>query len=144
MIKLENCDSEKNIMSDSGQQRNMLVIRYDGVNKIIPLDEILYIESQNHKVILHKKEENLEFYARIGDLERELKERFFRIHKGYLINLIHVDRYSRMEVTLVNNDRLPISKYRYTDFVNAYLQFMEQREGQKLNYSNAKIKGGIL
>jgi len=128
MIRAELCNDEK-VRSEAEQTKKMLVVRYDGVNKIIPLDEILYIESQNHKVILQKKEEKLEYYARIGDLEKELQGRFFRIHKGYLINLMFVDKYSRTEATLENNDRLPISKYRYNDFVNAYLQFMEQREG---------------
>lgn len=129
MIQIERCNDEKNITSEAEQQKKMLVIRYEGANKIISLDDIYYIESQNHKVVLHRTEGNLEYYAKIGDLEKELQERFFRIHKGYLINLAFVDKYSRAEVTIVNKDKLPISKYRYTDFVKAHLQFMEQKEG---------------
>lgn len=117
------------IIAEAEQRKKTLVIQYEGTSKTIPIDDIYYVESQNHKVILHRKEGNLEYYGRIGKLEEELREQFFRIHKGYLINLIFVDRFSKTEVTLANNDKLPISKYKYADFVKVYLRFMEQREG---------------
>lgn len=126
MIRMEIGDDEKNIPSRTEQRKKMIVIRHERANKIIAVDEIYYIESQNHKVILHRKDGDLEYYARIGDLEKELNEQFFRIHKGYLINLAYVDKYSRTEIALVNDEKLPISKYKYNDFVKTYLQFMGQ------------------
>lgn len=96
-------------------------------NKTVPLDSIYYIESRNHKVILHLKEGLFSYYARIGELEDELTDQFFRIHKGYLINLSYVDSYSRTEVELTNGERLLISRYKYADFVKAYLRFVKGR-----------------
>lgn len=119
----------RQILTETEQRKKLLVIQYEGANKTIPIGDIYYIESQNHKAVLHKKSGKLEYYARIGDLEEELQEQFFRIHKGYLINLAFVDKYSKTEVTLVNNDKLPVSKYKYADFVKAYQRFMEQGEG---------------
>lgn len=106
------------------QHKKMLIIQYANTSKAIPLDNIYYMESQRHKVIIHMKTGELEYYAKLGDLEQELQGRFFRIHKGYLVNLAYVDEYSRAEVTLVNGDKLMISKYKYSDFVKSYLRFI--------------------
>ncbi len=63
-----------------------LTMQSSSVSRTIPLDDIYYIESSNHQVILHLREETLAYYARIRDLEEKLRDLFFRIHKGYLVN----------------------------------------------------------
>ncbi|MDE7253117.1 MAG: LytTR family DNA-binding domain-containing protein [Acetatifactor sp.] len=113
------------------EKKKTLIIQYAGANKAIPLDNIYYMESQSHKIVLYIKDREqaglrrLEYYAKIGELEEELQGRFCRIHKGYLVNLSYVDEYSRTEIILTNGDKLPLSKYKYEDFVKAYLRFMQ-------------------
>ena len=94
-------------------------------NKIISTDDVFYIESQNHKILLHTKNGIFDDYARIRDLEEQLQGQFFRIHKGYLVNFVYLAHYTKTEVVLTNGDILPLSKYKYADFVKAYLRFME-------------------
>ena len=113
------------ILSEAEQRKKTLAIRHGGANKVIPLDNIYYMESQGHKIVLSTKDGRMEYYARIGELEEELRGRFCRIHKGYLVNLACVDEYSKTEILLTNGDRLPLSKYKYEDFVRAYLRFMQ-------------------
>ncbi|MCM1092024.1 MAG: LytTR family DNA-binding domain-containing protein [Butyrivibrio sp.] len=119
------------LLSEAEQGKKNLVIRYAGAIKTIPLENIYYMESQSHKIMLYIMDgqkgglRRLEYYARIGELEEELQGYFCRIHKGYLVNLSHVDEYSRTEITLTSGDRLPLSKYKYEDFVKAYLHFMQ-------------------
>lgn len=72
----------------------------------------------------HLRDGKFASYAKIRDLEVELQGKFFRIHKGYLINLVNVDGYTKIEVELTNGDKLLLSKYRYQDFVKAYLHFL--------------------
>ncbi len=114
----------KQAVSDAEQGKKVLVVQYGSTGKTIPLNDIYYMESQNHKIAIHFKDGVLEYYAKIGDLEEELQGQFCRIHKGYLINLSYVDEYNKTEVTLTNGDKLLISKYKYEDFVKAYLRFM--------------------
>lgn len=103
-----------------------LVIQYANTSRAIPLDDIYYIESSNHKVVIYLKGEKCAYYAKIGALEEQLRGRFFRIHKGYLVNLTYVDTYNKTELTLVNGEKLLISKYKYGAFVKAYLRFVKQ------------------
>ena len=110
---------------DENRRIKTLTVRYAGITKTIAMDQIYYMESQNHKIVIHHREGELEYYAKMGDLEKELQGQFFRVHKGYLINLAFVDEYSRTEVTLASGDRILISKYKYQDFTKAYLRFMQ-------------------
>ena len=107
----------------------VLTLQSANTSKTVPLDSIYYIESSNHKVELHLKDGEFACYAKIGDLELELQDQFFRIHKGYLVNLSYVDGYSKSEVTLTNGERLLLSKYKYQDFVKAYLHFLKKGAG---------------
>ena len=104
----------------------VLTLQSANTSKTVPLDSIYYIESSNHKVELHLKNGEFACYAKIGDLELELQDQFFRIHKGYLVNLSYVAGYSKTEVTLTNGERLLLSKYKYQDFVKAYLHFLKK------------------
>ena len=103
----------------------MLTLQSGNTNRTISPDSIYFIESSNHKVVLHLREGEFTCYAKIRDLELELQGRFFRIHKGYLVNLSYVDGYGKTEVTLTNGEKLLLSKYKYQDFVKAYLRFLK-------------------
>ena len=111
------------------QRGRVLTLQTANTGRVIPLDNIYYIESSNHKVVLHLKDGEFACYAKIRDLELELQGRFFRIHKGFLVNLSCVDGYSKTEVTLTGGERLLLSKYKYQDFVKAYLRFLKEGAG---------------
>jgi len=117
--------AQNKVLSEAEQKKKTLLIQCIGANKVIPLDNIYYMESQKHKIELYTKDGELEYYAKIGELEEELQGHFCRIHKGYLVNLSYVEEYSRTEIILTNGDKLPLSKYKYEDFVKAYLRFMQ-------------------
>ncbi len=114
------------IVSEAEQRKKKLVIQYGGEGKAIPLNDIYYMESRNHNIILYLKNGNIEYYAKIGDLEKELAEQFYRIHRGYLINLFHVEGYDRTEVRMANGDRLLLSRYKYDGFVQAYMDYISE------------------
>ena len=103
-----------------------LTLQWAGASRTVPLDSIRYIESSNHKVVLHLKDGEFSCYGKIRDLEAELGEQFCRIHKGYLVNLAYVDGYSKKELTVSGGETLMISKYKYQDFVKAHLRFLKK------------------
>lgn len=117
------------IEAAGGKPARALTFQVAGVARTVPLESIRYIESSNHKVVVHRPDGDLTCYARLRDLEGELQDRFFRIHKGYLVNLAYVDSYGRTEVTLTGGETLLLSKYKYRDFVKAYLRFLQRGAG---------------
>ena len=106
-----------------------LTLQSAGISRTVPLDSIYYVESSNHKVVLRLKDGEFSCYAKIRDLEAELGDQFFRVHKGYLVNLAYVEGYSKTELTLTSGEKLLISKYKYQDFVKAYLRFVKRGAG---------------
>ena len=116
---------------EAGRMKPARVLTFQsaGVSRSVPPDSITYIESSNHKVVLHLKDGEFTCYAKIRDLESELQGQFFRIHKGYLVNLAYVEGYSKTELTLTNGEKLLISKYRYREFVKAHLRFLKKGAG---------------
>lgn len=106
-----------------------LTLRFAHASKTVPVDAIRYIESSGHKVTLHLREGEFSCYAKLNELEAELQGSFFRIHKGYLVNLAYLSSYTRAEVTLTSGERLLLSKYKYRDFVKAYLRFLKAGAG---------------
>ena len=111
------------------QLSHMLTLQSAGTSRTVRLDSIYYIESSNHKVVLRLKDGEFSCYAKIRDLEAELGDQFCRVHKGYLVNLVYVEGYSKTELTLTSGEKLLISKYKYQDFVKAYLRFVKKRAG---------------
>ena len=114
------------IVSEAEQRKKKLVIQYGGEGKVIPLNDIYYMASRNHNIVLYLKDGNIEYYAKIGDLEMELAGQFYRIHRGYLINLFHVEGYDRTEVRMANGDKLLLSRYKYDGFVQAYMDYISE------------------
>lgn len=106
-----------------------LSLQSANISRTIPLKQIHYIESSNHKVVLHLINGEFTCYAKISDLEVELQGQFFRIHKGYLVNLAFIESYSKTEAVLTNGEKPLISKYKYRDFVKAYLLFLKKESG---------------
>lgn len=103
-----------------------ILIREGSETRRVPTDDIYYIESSNRKIIVCMQNEKIECYGKIGELENELKEGFFRVHKGYLINMKYVERYNRTEVWMKNGSGLMISKYKYQDFIKAYMEYISE------------------
>ena len=111
------------------KRRKKLVIQHAGESTVIPFQDIYYIESQNHNIVLCLRKGRLKFYGKIGDLEKELAGQFYRVHRGYLVNLLYVDSYDRTEVKMENGDKLLLSRYKYNSFVQAYMEYISE-EGQ--------------
>lgn len=93
----------------------------------IPLDDILYIESQLHFVIVHlhpdaSKQEKHTFYASIGSLEKRLcSQGFLRVHKSYLVNMSYLQKFQCKQATLTDGTQLRVSGKNYSEQKKTYL-----------------------
>ena len=94
-----------------------------GGTTTVPVRRIRYAESFGRKIVLPCRDGNLEYYERIGALEEQLGEMFFRVHRSFLVNLSAVDSYSRSEIRMKSGDTVLMSKYKYADFVRTYANY---------------------
>lgn len=92
-------------------------------DKIISLskDEIIYFETATspHKLVLHTKEDDIEFLGRLKHIEDVIGENFFRCHKSYLINISKVRELDIKEkvVTMSNGEKCLVSKRAINDLM---------------------------
>jgi hypothetical protein len=82
----------------------------------IPLRDVMYFASEGRRthIVSHRFRDS--FYQKLDEIERLIKYKkwnFIRIHKSYLVNPQFISSYNRDYVTLLNGERLRISKYNY-------------------------------
>ena len=104
-----------------------LVIRIKGTYRSIPRENIVYAENDARKVVLHLKEEQISYYAKMSELEKILGGQFFRCHRGYLVNLNEVKSYDTGSIWLKNGEAILMAKQKYSAFVSAYMEFLRRK-----------------
>lgn len=105
-----------------------LFIKVNGRNLKISVADIFYAESDGRKIILHTKNGVFTYYEKMELLEQKLGERFFRSHRGFLVNLAEVAGYDRTSITLKCSDTVFLAKKKYGDFVGAYMDYLTKEE----------------
>lgn len=76
----------------------------------VPYGEIIYFVSEGRKIKIVTQQEEKEFYGKIKELKKELPSEFLLIHQSYIINTLHVARYTYEMVELTNGTVLTVSK----------------------------------
>ncbi|HBA50094.1 MAG TPA: DNA-binding response regulator [Lachnospiraceae bacterium] len=93
----------------------------DGVVRL-SLYEIRYLEVQKNYVTIHAGDE-YSVKRTLNELEEELDESFYRIHRSYIVNLRFVKRISRAEVILKDGTALPLSRKLYDGLNQAVIRY---------------------
>ena len=52
--------------------------------------------------------------------------RFLRPHRSYLINMVHAEKLDKYQFTMVDGTQIPISRLRYTEIKETFLEFLEK------------------
>ncbi len=89
--------------------------------------KLIYIESVARKLKIHLDDRMVECYAKMADVADELGSDFCQIHRSYIINLSYVFSYDRTQVELNDGTIIPMSKYKYKEFLDAFMQYGSRR-----------------
>lgn len=90
--------------------------------------EILYIESQNAKCIIHTvSDEKYTVYKTLNTIEKELNDkRFYRCHQSFLVNMDHVRQVDK-QFMLRNGESIPIRQRGIKPAREAFVDYTAQK-----------------
>ena len=107
-------------------EEKYLMINNGGVHIKVTIDDIVYAEVFNRKVVIHKLNETIEYYGKMADLEALAGDSFFRPHRAYLINFKYVEKYDATTIYLEKGTAL-MAKQKYPEFVKKYMKYNQRR-----------------
>jgi DNA-binding LytR/AlgR family response regulator len=120
---LENAVKQYEEMTQNSKaEKKYIMVQTGGIHTKVFVDDIVYAEVFNRKIIIHKLDGELEFYGKLSDLEKLLGEDFFRPHRAYLINMGYVESYDAGNIYLEKGQVL-MAKQNYKKFVESYMQY---------------------
>ena len=108
-------------------EASYVMINNGGVHTKVMIEDIVYAEVFNRKVVIHKLDDEIEYYGKMSDLEAVAGDSFFRPHRAYLVNFKYVEKYDATTIYLEKGTAL-MAKQNYPDFVKKYMKY-NQRKG---------------
>ncbi len=106
-----------------------LLINTGGKHIAVNLEDLVYAEVFDRKLILHTMDAEIEYYGKMKELEEKVGNEFFRTHRSYLVNFGFIRKYDATTVYLEKGQAL-MAKRKYQKFVEQYLRY-NQRKGRK-------------
>ena len=105
-------------------KKNAIIITYNDELCRIFKNDIYYIETDNHHIILHMENEQLRFKARLKEFEKQFQEpQFCKCHRSFIVNLHHVSKISREKVEIESGREVPVSRARWDNLNRCYLAY---------------------
>ena len=90
-----------------------LNVNMRGKEQRIPLNKVIYFESDKRKIIAHMLTEDISFYAKLDEVEELLGgKHFLRCHTSYMVNRDMIDSLKRTEI-VVQGISIPMSRKYY-------------------------------
>jgi len=103
-------------------QEKAFILETAGQILRIPLYEIEWLEVQKNYVTIHGAEEH-SIKRPLKEISKELDERFFQIHRSYLVNLTCIKKITKGEVFLKSGVSLPLSRGLYDKLNQAVIRY---------------------
>lgn len=111
----------KQAESEYKKKTAKLKISYDFKEHLIPIDNILYIQSSKRVCEIITDDKTYRCYKKLSDFPKELPEYFARCHQSFIINANYIASYQSGQFTLTNGTIIPISDSYAKDAKNLYL-----------------------
>lgn len=109
-------ESLEAFLKEWGNQQKTMVFDFVEGKRQIKLLDVVYIESDLHRLHFHMKKEGKVYsvYDKLNEVEKcFVGLPFLRIHQSYLVNMAEVEEYCRYEMMMKSGDVLSIPKSKY-------------------------------
>jgi DNA-binding LytR/AlgR family response regulator len=111
------------------EEEKSITVKAKGGFCTLRIPEIMYIDYRNHVVSYHMITGDIISTAtlRIGFSEymenNHSGEDFIRCHESIAVNTAAIDKLTKTDITLRNNEQIPVSKSRYTEVLDKYMEY---------------------
>jgi len=113
--RIHQCIIDANIKYSAKTTELQKIFSIKAEEKIINIEynKILFFETSPtiHKIIVHATDRQIEFYAKMKEIEEKLDSRFYRCHKSCIVNkdnIKEIDRNDR-SIYMINGEKCLIS-----------------------------------
>lgn len=105
-------------------RENALTLSAAGSRVRLLLHEIRYLEVMKNYVTVYA-EDGQEYSVKrtLNELEQELDDSFYRIHRSFIVNLRFVKKVTKSEVVLKDGKELPLSRKAYDGLNQAMIRY---------------------
>lgn len=103
------------------QNERCLNLELSGEMIRIPFYEVRYLDVLKNYVTVHAKQDYT-LKRSLGDFEKELDDRFFRVGRGMIVNLKHIRRVTKVEMHLSDGTALPLPRGAYEALNRAIIE----------------------
>lgn len=93
----------------------------------IPLQDIMFLESNRRIVICHYKDNKISFYGKLDSIEKNLNDDFVRCHQSFIINMNEIKSITSTDICLKSNNTIPISKNKQKLTRDQYALFLANK-----------------
>lgn len=131
-------------MEERKDSTNCINVTVNGQVERIPLNRVIFFESQKRKIIIHMSGEDVTYYGKMNDLENALPdEQFFRCHQSYIVNRECIDSIRRTEI-VVSGLIIPMSRRYYESMSKEEPENTKSMMITKSLALNSEEKGAII
>ena len=107
------------------KEKEYFVVSLKGNIFKVKLSDILYFESEKRTVILHTNQGKWTIYKKLDDVQSALPAFFLRCHQSYLVNMNEIKSMKALRLELNNGCLIPVSRPKYRETKERFLQFLE-------------------
>lgn len=106
------------------QEQNQITYSFVEGQTTLPVEDILYVESNKHKNWFHTADATYSIYRKLGDIEQELRDfGFIRIHQSFLVNMRYIAKISSYTLTLTSGEVFSVPKVRYSQVKRKFMKY---------------------
>lgn len=106
----------------------------------VPVGEIIMMEKDKRKIIVHTVEGEIVFYGKFDDVMPLLDERFVCPHRSYIINMDHISRLGETEIVMDADNRVCLGRTCFARLLKIYDEYVMNSENEYVSKRLANQK----
>jgi DNA-binding LytR/AlgR family response regulator len=104
-----------------------LVVRNKEGTFQITLDEIIFMEKNLRKIIIHTKHRDIEFYGKYSDILHYVDDRFLCCHRSYMFNMDEIVIMAQGGVFMTDNSNIYLGRDTFTRGNKTFHNYLKRK-----------------